>query len=296
MIYDLEDCIFPIDKPEVKQLRDASWKLVDEVLRYGIYITGLVITENKNRGVTEKVLIFLLKESLETLEGIGVLLKDSCVEAASPLIRKLFECYIQIKYLMNDFTEQKAIAYEIFHIHKQIAVLDYLVKLEKRDKSICLEKIESLKKMLLQPGFHEINEKRSKLVAKKGKYPQWYTLIDTKCTGINALIKATEPEQVTLDIYSYLSKSSHGFCALDECLLMDDSQIVMGIMRKPYNLARNANYSVGLLFSIYGLVMNLLSLQDVENLHIWFNTSIETKRSELLYLQEKVDLFISGHQ
>jgi hypothetical protein len=40
--------MFPIDKPEIKQLLKSGYTIIDEVLRYGIYIMDVIINENWN--------------------------------------------------------------------------------------------------------------------------------------------------------------------------------------------------------------------------------------------------------
>lgn len=296
MMHDLEDFMFPIDKPEVKQLRKAGYTVIDEVLRYGIYIMDLMVNEDwSKKEIADKVMVSFLRESLEILDGIGVLLKNSCVVASIPLIRKLFECYVQIKYFTDDSTDEKAIAYEVFHIHEQIAVLHSLVKLGKREEDVSLEKIKKLEVLLQQPGWKEANEKRVSLLPnqKSRRYPQWYTLIDDKCWGITSLIRKVTPGKVNKDIYSHLSRSSHGNGVLDHCLQINSDKVVIENFRVPANFKNCIGYPVELAIMIYScIIKNYLKNDDFENLNRWIDSTIIIKKNELAVHQDKVNLLL----
>ncbi len=96
---DFEDILYPIT-PEVQKLLDDGHKILDEVLRYGVYLYEIIYEDNQHRtGMADTVLGLFFREALELTDGITILLKSCCVSSNSILARSLFELYAQIKVM-----------------------------------------------------------------------------------------------------------------------------------------------------------------------------------------------------
>lgn len=154
------------------------------------YLKGIEAAENP------MVASFLI-EIIETLDGIRILYRNQCINAAFPLIRKLFETYMQVSYLLKSDSEEKSIAYEAYYISRTHKGGD-----EPRD---IYTKYES---------FNKYKEIADKAYTDK-KYYEWYDVYEGKKISFKKMSEKINEQKIFEIVYNDLSKNSHGLMSRD---------------------------------------------------------------------------------
>ncbi len=137
----------------------------------------------------------ILYRLLELNDALSVMVKNSLITTAFPLLRSEFEIMIQIIYILKDSDkiEQKALLYHYCNIRR---INDHLNKEELNE---FLDKHEYLKDI----------HKRYKDVDNIDKV-NWYTTFEEKQTTFKKLCEITGYSDFYEKIYSHLSADIHG--------------------------------------------------------------------------------------
>ena len=271
-IAEFEDILYPTT-PQTEKMIAIGNQILDETLRYGVYIFEMVYHENKHRtALADTVLSAMFREAMEVVDGISILLQNCCVVAARLLVRTLLEIYAQFNLIAGENSNEKAIAYWITHLHTQINILqkdilEGIIEREKGEKQIA--RIETL---LNNPDYKMIND--SWINFPKKYPPNWYNIITPPVPTINALLGTLHDGVNTKVVYGYLSRSAHGYGILDN-LIFGDDQISIDKLRNPQGFAGVVNYTVLLLSCILELMIQLyLNNEDKDNLEIWLSERV----------------------
>ncbi|SFL65932.1 DUF5677 domain-containing protein [Pelosinus propionicus] len=267
---EFEDVVQPITPEIAKLLTDGS-KILDEGLRYGVYLYEIIYESNHSRTrVADMVLGLMFREVLEVVDGINILLKSSCVVASKPLVRTLLELYAQMKLIIEGNSENNARAYMVCHIHLQIDTFQKPDNEGVSEKEEDAEIIKNLLKVLHSSEYKEIDSRWIKLYKKKGYHPNWYNIIEKPRKSINALLEAINDDETCRIVYGYLSMSAHGFTAFNKLEVVGD-QYEMTQLRHPNSFASTTNFAMILLCDIYHcLIERYLSKEDEEKFTEWF--------------------------
>ena len=102
--------------------------------------------DSKRKISTEATLSYLIIASFmheiqDCLDGLSILAKEYSTKNMVPLLRKLFELYIQVVYIMKDDSESKALVYELkyfmIYFFKKKGTEDYKRELKNLKNTIC---------------------------------------------------------------------------------------------------------------------------------------------------------------
>lgn len=282
---DFENVIYPVNE-EIRKLVTIGNSILEDALRYGVYVFDLIYEENKHRtAASDTVLSLLFRNALELFDGINQLLKSHCVFAAKPLIRALLELFVQVEVITSDNLERNAKAYHLCHMQEVSRILT-----RRFQNGICEKKIldnqNNLIQELLQDSDYAMIQKKWFKFKKSKKYsPNWYQIIENPSHSINNLLGRVENQDLIKLIYSYLSQSSHGYDALSS-LKISETTSLMRLLRTPHGFASSVNFSTILFAGILKHLIDLyLTTGDQLNFDLWLKELGE--KSEQLQLNER---------
>ena len=181
----------------VRQCRDffIIWN------NYGIeFYDNLSIEFNKRKfeSAENPVIAAFLAETIEAIDGIRALYDNHCIEAAYPLVRKIFELYLHIVYIMHSDSQEKSIAYSAYYNSRKLQGSD-----DTRDIYTKMPSYAKYKK-IADEAYSD------------NKFYEWYRIYDNKMISLLKISKMLGCEDVYSKIYNTFSKKSHGLFARDQ--------------------------------------------------------------------------------
>ena len=130
------DLLTPVYDPNYQNLLNETEQFFIEILEYGIYIMKEILSDcQDDKRPLQSGSFALLREAIEIFDGICVLIKNSCFDSVTPLVRNLFEIYIYVNFIFLEkkSIEEKLIVYHVQEIETQIYFGE---KLEKKEKDV----------------------------------------------------------------------------------------------------------------------------------------------------------------
>lgn len=199
--------------------------------------------DSKRKISTEATLSYLIiasfmREIQDCLDGLSILAKEYSTKNMVPLLRKLFELYIQVIYIMKDDSESKALVYELkyfmIYFFNKKETEDYKRELENLKNKIC--KDDETRKL-----FENVYKK---ILAKPAA--EWYSIYENiknnekkrlnirhLCSDVKT--KKYDTEFLYNNFYNFSSKNLHGFLSRKNIVAIDDMNIYEGY-RYPFNI------------------------------------------------------------
>lgn len=186
---------------DIRKILKYGVNIVEETINYGIeFYNELSLSLMKTDGSAENPIIAgFFSELIDTADGIRLLYRQQCINPASPLVRKLFEIYIQAGYLLNGDSEEKAIAYAAYYLLKTSENGDVSEDIYTKYPSYNIYK-------------SRIKDASPKLEpAERTKtYYEWYEIYEDQRISFKGLSKKIKEDEVYDSVYSLLSQKSHG--------------------------------------------------------------------------------------
>lgn len=187
-------------KAEARALIEASCPLLRELVNYGTWACVRCMRapdEDRVSGENEGIAPLVLYEQLiEQTDSIEVLLSESCVNGAVPLLRSSFEAVLSLEYILtSDRTfQQRTLAWVCGYIHRRIQkheemdpgthrganrleVMETFFghKIPAYDSS---EGVQRLQAVLERPQFKDLEtDYQARLAKNKGRAPEWFSLL-----------------------------------------------------------------------------------------------------------------------
>ena len=184
-------------KKIVRQCRDffIIWN------NYGItFYNNLSIEFNKRKfqSAENPIIAAFLAETIESIDGMRGLYDNHCIGAAYPLVRKIFELYLQVAYIMKYYSEEKAIAYSAYYNSRKLQGGDDIRDVYTK-----------------YPSYAEYKKIADEAYS-DNKFYEWYTIYDKSITSLLKISKILGSEEVYFKVYNPFSKKSHGLWARDQ--------------------------------------------------------------------------------
>lgn len=285
--------IEPIEDENYNSLLKKTVTFLDEILIYGQYTYGLT-QEVNSKNHSDSVIIFLLRSSLETLDGIKALFESSSIRPSKSLVRNLFEHMLYFDYIFSEknLVHERALSYEVIDILKRIKnykLLDFNdTTYEKERNIIGIKNFPNISKEKLSEiiiNLENIFQKYSDYntiynkVLKNKKYhksktiPAWYSLY-SEATTIRELCKLLNMEMFYLTLYSDLSNKVHPGDAMRAIIGNNDNTLTIRNPKIPYDTLEVATIiSNTLTFSstIYShVIKHFMPNDDHKNCAEWY--------------------------
>lgn len=199
--------------------------------------------DSKRKISTEATLSYLIiasfmREIQDCLDGLSILAKEYSTKNMVPLLRKLFELYIQVIYIMKDDSESKALVYELkyfmIYFFNKKETEDYKRELENLKNNIC--KDDETRKL-----FENVYKK---ILAKPAA--EWYSIYENiknnekkrlniryLCSDVKT--KKYDTESLYNNFYNFSSKNLHGFLSRKNIVAIDGMNVYESY-RYPFNI------------------------------------------------------------
>ena len=200
--------------------------------------------------IENPIIMSFIVDSVECFDGIGILHQQGSVTTAYPILRKLMELYFQIKFILQDDTENRALAFEAYYVSRKTRGKD-----DDRNVYLKYDKYRAYKKeadrIYNEENYHY--------------YPEWYEIYDTvekqPCsksqrkkliTSLKKLCEANGDAEIYDTLYNLLSKITHGFYARDNVkLIVSARKNYLREYRDPTGISYQTSCSNLLLSDIY---------------------------------------------
>ncbi|MDR3644253.1 MAG: DUF5677 domain-containing protein, partial [Clostridia bacterium] len=142
------------------------------------------------------VLIKLLKNAFEILDGISVLLSDGCEKPTEPLFRALIEIVASLRYITQDSSEamKKALAYQVTYKHE---TLNLICKYPSSNPEINRSLKNFINNELNSERYKDTNHKYLQIKSNPNSHPKWFSLYSDKLNSYLMLIRNISNHKVS---------------------------------------------------------------------------------------------------
>ncbi|MEX2231413.1 MAG: DUF5677 domain-containing protein [Cyclobacteriaceae bacterium] len=182
------------DKELEKILNAFSWGL-EAIVDFGSNLVKWDV--DTARGHEDNLPITLsLRHFLDLIDGASILIKKSSVDPAKLLLRGALETYFAIEYLFEKDTEQRCMAFLVWHAHKKLKSYKRLDNSTQQGKQLeqsikkdelltdfslptipgLSDAISNLESLLRLPLYQQAEAEYQRLVNQGEKNPTWYRL------------------------------------------------------------------------------------------------------------------------
>ncbi|WP_419942786.1 DUF5677 domain-containing protein [Candidatus Palauibacter sp.] len=203
----------------------------------------------------------LYRQSIQLADGIEVALSHSCVEAAIPMLRSLFETGLGLAYILEQKSTFRARALaclcgDTFRrldywetVRSDEVTPDFAAQVEQEfiDEQL-VPQIETLRAALGKPHMKEVVEAYEER-QKRRQYPPWYSLVDEDLTSLRKLAERLGSTDMYLLGYSRWSGVVHGTTVAEPFSLLDDGRVSVSPLRHAEQLCSIAARALDFLAS-----------------------------------------------
>lgn len=199
-----EICCFKYDG-KMKDVCKLSYEIDTETVNLLVRLEG-ILGKLQISSYESPILACFLDEITETYDGIRILHGANNIQASFPLVRKIFELYLQAKFLLHNDNAgvsenvKKAVAYSAYYISR------------KNKGKIPQNKIDIYQN---HPIFEDYIKKANEAYGEKPKFYEWFTIYDDKLRGFKNLANILGDAYLYKNFYSSLSQYSHGYLTRD---------------------------------------------------------------------------------
>lgn len=299
----------PSMQPDVAELFDSWSKELDELVAYGTVILDWVGLSGKLCGDEEIPLIMTFRNSLELLDSISILVKNSSIDPAKLQLRALLESLFVISYIVEKEPEQRSYDYLTGHyLRKKRAYLKLDPKTQQgkqfrseiKNDTLSgkmevptipdLQKhIDRVEKILQKPEYLKSVTEFNRLKNLKGGNPNWYSFFDGPKNIID-LANHLSMSGLYNVLYRQFSMSVHGQDTIDRRLaggVPGESLITQ--IRAPYDAQMITQLTITFGIAIYKsfikhyLPIRLSEFSEwyVNNMRLFYNRISTTQLLEI---------------
>ncbi|XCF05345.1 DUF5677 domain-containing protein [Tamlana crocina] len=224
MYKSIED-ILPREQNEVKAELNKLSSSIDNTVDFGTHLLKWQADKMK-RGDDHLVPILFFRNILELADAISILIKNSSIDPAKPLLRSLLENSFGLEYLLEDDKKNRALSYNVWIAHKDLKFFEKLnansqvgkqfFNVIKKDKHV--QEIKSNKELiefgkrnseeLLKLSIYQKIEEEYQRTNAIRKNPKWFALFDGPC-DIEQLAKKLNHHTLYEVVYRMLSDNVH---------------------------------------------------------------------------------------
>jgi len=232
------DTLLPPDiQPEVKELLSVWSSKIDEVAAYGTIILDWVGLSGKLKGDEEVPVLMSFRNSLELIDAISILVRNSSIDPAKLQLRAILETIFVIKYItVNDSTQRsynyltghymrKRKLYQKLDSHSQHGKqFRTIIKRDKLASKMSLPaikdlqaRIDNIDKILAKPEYSNSISEYNRLKAAGNSNPNWYSYFGGPKNIIGLADHLDLPAMYEI-LYRQFSNNVHGQDIIDQKL------------------------------------------------------------------------------
>lgn len=289
-----------IDSPQIEENLHRLSLLLEEVRDFGSIIIAEIFKDDK--GINEyvrSVISCFLRQIVEDIDAISVLINKSISDPCHLNLRRIFENYIYLKFILKEKSEERAKAYRVNHLlnkRKQVEREDSSTDAWKQLKEE-IEKDELLNKMpiptkdrksdiakiddiLQKPKYLDIKNEFDQLIKKRGKFSvRWYSLFG----GKDNLAKLSEGIGCSgiYNYYRYYSQLTHNETALDNLDSVGPEEAGLIQIRNPEHAQEIFQMALNFAINSFIIVLETLKPQLMTNFTRFYIENIRPSIIEL---------------
>lgn len=119
MIHEAIENILPRnEREEIVERHKEYSALIEEYVNFGTHMMYWDATSCEGEGDEFLVPLLFLRKSLELGDAISVLVKNSCIDAAKPVLRSLLENTFGLEYLLEKDYANRSLSYIVWNTHE----------------------------------------------------------------------------------------------------------------------------------------------------------------------------------
>lgn len=263
---------------------------IDKLVRFG---SDLIDWDLTREGVEKKdgylVPILFLRNLIENIDAIGILVRQGASDPAKALLRTVVENFFSLEYLLTEKQDERCMCFHVwntYHNYKYYEMLDgtserakQLQALLRKDQSmkdsapLVFELVDKLKanakELLALPLYKEFAEEfeRTKAKLKKGN-PHWYSLYDGP-QSVEALANKSKFPAL-YEVYRGLSNTVHGVNIIQGKIAgIGEGQIGIDQLRFPKEAHSITQYAHNLCIATFTTYINTRLPERVNELQQW---------------------------
>jgi len=185
---------FGFGQEDVDELLGQFGNAVQETMHYGTKV--LKWTIHSEDAKPDMVAILLLRNVLELLDAISLLIRNSSIDPCKPLLRSMVESIWQAEHLLTDDTELKAKCFLVWQCRKELRLLNRLHSAsggneavrgvweecvrrdgQRRSEELATRKAH-LESVLQEDRNRAVAQEYARTKKKHGSHPNWFSLFN----------------------------------------------------------------------------------------------------------------------
>lgn len=219
------------------ELLNRAKAFLDSLVVYGAYLIDEIREQDPLVSNEEtRIILMILRDYLENLDSLSVLLAEGCSQGCIPIQRTLLEQYLLFVFLFGEDFEEKLRAYKLCHTHVRIRAGEFLLKgLQENDEEAIRirTEIKNCRAEFKQEEYKALEASWQKFYKSKHFSPNWYHIIRKKCKSIREIAQRVNKLDLYNQIYGYYSKYTHGTIALLDYQRLEDRAFKIKKLRVP---------------------------------------------------------------
>ncbi|WP_153979271.1 DUF5677 domain-containing protein [Paenibacillus xylanilyticus] len=272
-----------IVNPEYEALLKEISRVIEQCVDFGGTVLETIQKHPINE-YTDSTVYLLLRDYLEYLDGISILVRGGNTEAAIPIIRSMFEHFLSIRFILSKHSADRAASYHVAHIksriklHKQFSkeeIGKFQKMLKDSDYSFTLTEVDATEQIqnlntLLMGKYKRINDeweetrKRNKKEKSGGKTPNWYSLFNGPKTLYELAAHLKKLPEYEL-LYRTWSAKAHANSAIHSVFSTGYTKP----LRTPESLKTVSTWALTWSFTLFEEILNKYRKRKKQT-HAWF--------------------------
>lgn len=232
--------------------------------------------------------LMLYLHMLEMVDGVQVLVAESCVAPAIPLVRSTYEGSLSIEYILEADTERRALSWLAAHAQSGVQVnerFDAATTEGKKYQAICAAdsttssidfaklapvaatKIAEYRSLLGRAEFAPILTELRRVSTPKGRYPKWFSLFGGP-NNLRELARSLKSEGQYLTLYGHWSRVSHAEDYARFARRGNATDPTVRLIRDSSQMAEIVGFAASFMLRATRLV--LAKFRPSENIAVWY--------------------------
>jgi len=290
------------ENPKLSELLASYSSLIDEAVNFGSQVLVWAF-EKLHKGDHHIAVFSFYRRSLELLDTISILIRNSCVSPSRVMLRSLFEVMLSLEYMTQCDLEHRARDYILCLKHKE---LDYLRKFLKGDplrseylnkykndnllKNVTIpdypniEEAIKAKERLINSEFYSDSETSYQAIRQKrgGKNPKWwFNLHDGPSDICDLATKMGRPAQYEV-MYRNWAGYAHGTGGMDEQVeIVKKNEIAIPQLRLPEGAEFIAFIAISYGLMIIKTMIQEYATEKMKEFSQWYKAEIQAGYMDL---------------
>lgn len=287
-------------KASVSDLADLISPLLREVVNHATYAFVRCQQDVTGEEGVDFPAFILYRHVIELTDAVEVLLADSCVPPAIPLLRSSLESSLGLEYILSGSPSEfrrRARSWLCVYTHKRLGLYDLVepdreIPRKRRKGESIRGSVKAgvakanLEKALTEPDMEPIEQEYQTICNGRRKDPAWYSLFGGP-NNLRELAKHLGQEKHYTHLYKFWSTYSHGGDASTGFSKSSSGGVAFKVLRSPEMLLPLAHLAV--LFQLHATRLVVEKFRPGENLCNWYLEEIKPRHDALRTVQIDIE-------